>query len=68
LRNLRLNAVRRRLLATTVAELSVSTAALDAGFEHLGRFAGSYRMLFGEAPSRTARLTQRREDPPEQTV
>jgi AraC-like DNA-binding protein len=57
LRNLRLNAVRRRLMATRVAELSVSTAALDAGFEHLGRFAGSYRLLFGEAPSRTARLT-----------
>ncbi|MDB5860631.1 MAG: AraC family transcriptional regulator [Ramlibacter sp.] len=56
LRNLRLNAVRRRLMSTTGAELSVSHAAMDGGFEHLGHFAGSYKALFGETPSRTVRL------------
>ena len=56
LRHLRLNAVRRRLMATTAGELSVSQAAIDGGFDHLGRFAGSYRALFGETPSRTVRL------------
>jgi AraC family ethanolamine operon transcriptional activator len=56
LRNLRLNQVRRRLMSTTGAELSVSHAAMDGGFEHLGHFAGSYKALFGEAPSRTVRL------------
>jgi AraC family ethanolamine operon transcriptional activator len=56
LRNLRLNAVRRNLMATKVTELSVSQAAIDGGFEHLGHFAGSYRTLFGEVPSRTVRL------------
>ena len=55
LRSLRLNAVRRRLLSTSAAELSVSTAAMDAGFDHLGHFAGSYRALFGELPSETGR-------------
>jgi AraC family ethanolamine operon transcriptional activator len=56
LRNLRLNAVRRRLMTTRPADLSVSHAALEAGFDHLGRFAGSYKLLFGESPSRTTRL------------
>ncbi len=55
LRNLRLNAARLRLMASTVAELSVSHAAMDAGFEHFGHFAGSYKLLFGETPSRTVR-------------
>lgn len=55
LRNLRLNAVRRRLMSTTGIELSVSHAAMDAGFEHLGRFSGSYKALFGESPSQTTR-------------
>jgi AraC-like DNA-binding protein len=55
LRNMRLNAVRRRLMATTATELSVSHAAIDAGFDHLGHFAGCYRALFGEVPSATLR-------------
>ena len=56
LRNLRLNAVRRRLMTTPAGELSVSSAATEAGFDHLGHFAGSYKTLFGESPSRTARV------------
>lgn len=54
LRSLRLNAVRRRLLA---GEISVSQAATDAGFEHLSHFSARYRSLFGELPSQTLRRT-----------
>ena len=57
LRSLRLNAVRRRLLATTTSDLSISQAAGDAGFEHLGHFGTRYRELFGELPSQTFRKT-----------
>jgi transcriptional regulator GlxA family with amidase domain len=31
----------------------VSDIACDLGFEHLGRFAGSYKSLYGESPSKT---------------
>ncbi len=57
LRSLRLNAVRQRLLATASQDLSVSQAAGDAGFEHLGHFGSRYRDLFGELPSQTLRKT-----------
>lgn len=57
LRNLRLNAVRQRLLTTPAADLHVSQAAGDAGFEHLGHFGMRYRDLFGELPSQTFRKT-----------
>jgi len=59
LRNLRLDAVRRELMATPADRLSVSQAALNRGFEHLGRFAGQYRALFGQTPSQTARAASR---------
>lgn len=55
LRSLRLNAVRRRLLATLTAKLSVSQAAGDAGFGQLSHFGSRYRELFGELPSQTFR-------------
>jgi transcriptional regulator GlxA family with amidase domain len=61
MRNIRLNAVRRRLMATSAGELSVSTAAVDAGFDHLGHFAGNYKQLFGELPSLTARASAARD-------
>jgi AraC family ethanolamine operon transcriptional activator len=57
LRSLRLNTVRQRLLATPAIALSVSQAAGDAGFEHLGHFGSRYRDLFGELPSQTLRRT-----------
>jgi AraC-like DNA-binding protein len=57
LRSVRLNAARQRLLQTRAAELSVSDAAGDAGFEHLGHFGERYRQLFGELPSQTTRRT-----------
>ena len=38
----------------TVA-LTVTTVAVDHGFNQLGRFAGMYRQRFGETPSETLR-------------
>jgi AraC family transcriptional regulator, ethanolamine operon transcriptional activator len=55
LRNIRLNLVRRRLLSSPAGALSVSEAASEAGFDHFGHFAGEYKALFGELPSRTRR-------------
>ena len=46
-------------LAGGARRLSVSQAALNRGFEHLGRFAGQYRALFGQAPSHTIRAATR---------
>jgi transcriptional regulator GlxA family with amidase domain len=34
----------------------VTDVAMQLGFGHLGRFAGHYRELYGEAPSATLRL------------
>ena len=55
LRNLRLNAVRRRLITTRAAALNVSEIAVAMGFFHLSHFAVHYRALFGESPSDTPR-------------
>ncbi|WP_164455107.1 AraC family transcriptional regulator [Thiorhodococcus minor] len=38
---------------------SVTVAALDQGFEHLGRFSQHYQTLFGELPSRTLQRSHR---------
>ncbi len=59
LRNVRLNEVRYQLLATPKQALSVSSAAMDAGFDHLGHFTGQYKKLFGESPSSTPRPAAR---------
>ncbi|QZI73091.1 helix-turn-helix domain-containing protein [Pseudomonas protegens] len=56
LRNLRLNAVRRRLISTPASEQNVSEIAVEMGFYHLSHFAGHYRQLFGELPSETWRV------------
>jgi AraC-like DNA-binding protein len=50
LRGLRLDRVRSQILK---GEASVTEAAFDAGFQHLGRFARSYANRFGELPSKT---------------
>lgn len=55
LRNLRLNAVRRRLMSTSLAEAGVGEIAGQMGFYHLSHFSGAYRELFGEYPSQTRR-------------
>jgi AraC family ethanolamine operon transcriptional activator len=49
---LRLNAIRRTLQR---GDARIIQAALDHGITHLGRLAGGYRQLFGEAPSETVR-------------
>ena len=52
----RLNAVRRRLLATVAEQgLRVTDVAQSHGFAHLGRFARYYRRYFGESPRQTLR-------------
>jgi len=55
LRNVRLNAVRRALLGSSVMEGNVSEVAGRFGFYHLSHFAAHYRELFGEPPSATRR-------------
>jgi AraC family transcriptional regulator, ethanolamine operon transcriptional activator len=52
LQALRLNAIRRELKRNDAPIIDV---AFQYGMTHLGRFAGSYRKLFGEKPSQTAR-------------
>jgi AraC-like DNA-binding protein len=62
LRACRLELARVKLLAghpyTTVTEV-----ALECGFVNLGAFAGHYRRTFGELPSRTLAVSQRRHRP-----
>jgi AraC family transcriptional regulator, ethanolamine operon transcriptional activator len=53
LRRLRLNGARRALRQGRAG--SVTEAAVEWGFYHLGEFAAAYQMLFGELPSETRR-------------
>ncbi len=55
LRQRRLEAAHRDLLAADRAETSVTAVAVQYGFAHLGRFAAEYRRTFGELPSATLR-------------
>ena len=57
LRLRRLWLVRRRLLAGAG---SVKSSALSCGFWHLGDFARSYRLRFGESPSETLMKSRQR--------
>jgi transcriptional regulator GlxA family with amidase domain len=45
----------REKLVTGHLEASVSSIALDCGFNHLGRFSQVYRRRFGERASDTLR-------------
>lgn len=54
LSSVRLSAL-RRALETGGEEVSVTSAALDAGLFHLGRASAAYRRRFGELPSETLR-------------
>jgi transcriptional regulator GlxA family with amidase domain len=45
--------LRRKRLGDVHAALPVKEIAVEHGFLELGRFAGAYRRLFGELPSRT---------------
>ena len=51
LRNMRLDAVRARLLAQP--DSNITSVALEFGFGHVGRFASYYAERFGELPRRT---------------
>ncbi len=52
---LALNRAHAELLERAATRSLVTEVALDCGFEHLGRFAKSYRELFGRSPSETIR-------------
>jgi AraC-like DNA-binding protein len=54
----RLAAVHARLLMASNAD-EVTAIASDLGFTHLGRFAISYKEVFGESPSQTLRRSYR---------
>lgn len=56
----RLNQVHRALLAAAPGESSVTELAMSYGFFDLGRFAISYRQIFGELPSETLQKSKRR--------
>ena len=56
LRNLRLNAVRRRLMDTSASDINIGEIAGEMGFYHLSHFAANYLDLFGEYPSQTKRV------------
>jgi len=64
LRLRRLKLVRSALLKPDAASTNVAAVARRHGFAELGRFAGFYRAVYGEAPSDTLR-TRRRQGPPE---
>jgi AraC family transcriptional regulator, ethanolamine operon transcriptional activator len=55
LTRLRLNRVRRALLAATQGSTTVSAEALNWGFWHFGEFSRAYKDCFGELPSDTLR-------------
>ncbi|ESY65682.1 hypothetical protein X743_29350 [Mesorhizobium sp. LNHC252B00] len=53
IRALRLNEARRQLATARANGLTVTKVAMDLGITHFGRFAASYRLLFGESPKET---------------
>ena len=58
----RLTALRGLLMRHTPDQISVTDAAMRCGLSHFGRTAGSYKSVFGEAPSDT--LKRRPSAPP----
>lgn len=59
LRCVRLNGVRRELMASRSRDLTIGDAAARWGFFHLSHFATDYRSLFSELPSQTRRADGR---------
>lgn len=56
LRNIRLDAVRERLLTQPGA--NITDTAFEFGFGHLGRFSAYYRERFGELPKQTRSIVR----------
>ena len=54
-KRLRLEAVRRSLLAADPLTTTVGFVASEFGFRQLGRFSADYKRAFGELPSETLR-------------
>lgn len=52
-----LDKAHRRLRAALPGGSTVTTIAAGLGFDHLGRFAGHYKQIYGECPSATLRST-----------
>ena len=59
LRLRRMHLVHRALLSNDPQPAAISELARRHGFHELGRFAGTYRALFGELPSATLRQSSR---------
>jgi len=59
LRLMRLATARQRLQSPEPGT-TVTTAAFDSGFAHLGRFSQEYARRFGESPSETLRRARQR--------
>jgi AraC-like DNA-binding protein len=55
LKDLRLDMVRDRLARLDPQQASVTTIALEHGFQHLGHFCADYKQRFGELPHETLR-------------
>ena len=55
---LRLNAIRRKLLRTSIDNETIAIIANRYGITHLGRFSAAYLRQFGELPSETLRGNQ----------
>lgn len=58
LRRLRLENVRRELIAGKQERVSISDVARKSGFTHMGRFSLLYREAFGEMPTETLQLSR----------
>jgi len=59
-RTRRLHGARRELRHACPKRDSVTSIAISWGFDHVGRFAGDYRALFGELPSETLQKAERK--------
>jgi len=62
LRLLKLNLVHHELYESNVRESTVLAVANKWGFNHLGRFSGYYKALFGEVPSVTLKKVDHDDD------